>query len=448
MTDKKTNSPTETTRRDFLGKAAASVTGVGALSAAGVLSATNAGAQASGEPIPLGAAVPLTGWAAADGIEYRRGLELAAEEVNALGGILGRPIEFHFEDTKVMGPDNVVPAVQRLIDRAGVHAIINGYNSSTATAEYDLIADDGIIYMHANTDVQHNHTIAANPRKYDTVFMVDPAEAWYGPGLITFLNGLVDSGKFAPENRKIALVLGSGSYGIVIGAGIKETAAEHGWEISMEESVAYGTSEWGPVISNIRKNPPGVIAFTHWVPQDLAQFMVQFAPNPTNSLVYMQYGPSIAAFREIAETASEGVIYSSVAQSLQDEMGLAFMERYRAKHGNEGTSPLNGAIPYDAVFIYAAAAAMAGGTGAPGEFDQNKKIAANIKRSIYRGVLGTTRFDQELQVAIPYPNATNDPSLGMPHQFAQIQDWKKDAAIIAPSPYETASYQTPPWMKS
>ena len=441
------NLKVQTSRRNFLQGTAAAVTGAGILASASSISQANAG-PATGDPIPLGAAVPLTGWAAADGNEYQRGLELAAEDINAMGGILGRPIEFHFEDTKVMGPDNVVPAIQRLIDRNNVHAIINGYNGSTATAEYDTIADEGIIYMHANTDIQHHQTIENNPGKYDTIFMSDPAEAWYGKGLLKFIGSLEDSGKFTPENRKLALVLGSDSYGIVIGAGIQEKAAEYGWEITMTETVVYGTSEWGPIISKIRNDPPGVIAFTHWAPQDLALFMVQFVPNPTKSLIYMQYGPAIAAFREIAQEASEGVIYSSVAQSLQDDIGRDFMTRYRAKFGEVGTSPLNGAIPYDSVFIYAAAAAIAGGTGEPGDFEQNKKIAAIIKRMIYRGVLGTTRFFPEWQAAIPYPDATNDPSLGMPHQYSQIQNWHEDAAVIAPAPYETSEFITPPWMKS
>lgn len=435
----------QSTRRSFLKGSAA--TGAGILASASIISQANAG-PATGEPIPLGAAVPLTGWAAADGIEYQRGVTLAAEDINAMGGILGRPIEFHFEDTKEMGPDNVVPAIRRLIDRNNVHAIINGYNGSTATSEYETIADEGIIYLHANTDIQHHHTIEANPGKYDTIFMSDPAEAWYGKGLLKFIKGLEDSGSFAPENRKLALVLGSDSYGAVIGAGVKETADEYGWKITLTETVPYGTSEWGPIISKLRSDPPGVIAFTHWAPQDLAQFMIQFVPNPTKSLIYMQYGPSISAFREIAKEASEGVIYSSVAQSLQDEIGRDFMTRYRAKFGEAGTSPLNGAIPYDSVFIYAAAAAMAGGTGKPGDIEQNKKIAAIIKRMIYRGVLGTTRFFPKWQAAIPYPDATNDPSLGMPHQYSQIQDWRKDAAVIAPPPYETSKFITPPWMKS
>ena len=432
-------------RRNFL---QGSASGLGGLAAASVLFASNEGRAAVGKPIPIGAAVPLTGWAAADGIEYKRGLELAAEEVNALGGILGRPIEFHFEDTKTMGPDNVVPVIQRLIDVHKVHAIINGYNGSTATAEYDLVADDGVIYMHANTDIQHHHAIEKNPGKYDTIFMSDPAEAWYGDGLLAFLRDLTNSGQFKPKNRKIALILGSDNYGIVIGSGIKSRAAEFGWEIGYTETVASGTAEWGPIISKLRNDPPGVIAFTHWVPQDQAQFMLQFTPNPTDSLVYMQYGASLAAFREIAKGSSEGVIYSALAQSLQDDIGKAFIARYRAKYGSVGTSPLNGAIPYDSVFLYAAAAAIAGGTGAPREIEQNKKVAAIIKKSIYRGVLGTTRFFEKWQAAVPYPDATNDPSLGMPHQYSQIQNWKEDAAVIAPSPYTTAKFKTAPWMKS
>ena len=46
-----------------------------------------------------------------------------------MGGILGRPLQPVFEDTKEQGADNIIPAMQRLIDRHGVHAIINGYNT-------------------------------------------------------------------------------------------------------------------------------------------------------------------------------------------------------------------------------------------------------------------------------------------------------------------------------
>ena len=81
-------------RRSFLRKSAA--LGAGAVAApAALLQTINNGAKADGDPIPVGQASPQTGFAAPDGIEFKRGLELACEEINAMGGILGRPLEPH-----------------------------------------------------------------------------------------------------------------------------------------------------------------------------------------------------------------------------------------------------------------------------------------------------------------------------------------------------------------
>jgi branched-chain amino acid transport system substrate-binding protein len=277
------------------------VLGGGVLLGSNMLSAINNGAKAAGKPIPIGGGVPLTGWAAADGIEFKRALEMSCEEINALGGILGRPVEPSFEDTKDQGAANIIPAMQRLIDRHNVHAIINGYNTGAVCAEYDAIADAGVLYIHHNTDVTHYAKIKSNPQKYFSIFMGDPAEYYYGPGLLVFLNSLVDSGAWKRPNNKIAIVTGSQNYSVVIADAIKSKAKDYGWEISMYETVVVPISEWGPTLAKIRQDPPAIVAITHWVPQDLAQFMLQFVPNPTNSLVYMQYGPSLAAFREIGK---------------------------------------------------------------------------------------------------------------------------------------------------
>ena len=405
------------------------------------------GISADGEPIPIGGGVPLTGWAAADGIEFKRALEMACDEINAMGGILGRPLEPVFEDTKEQGAGNTIPAMQRLIDRHGVHAIVNGYNTGAVTQEYDTIADAGIIYIHHNTDIVHHTTVGDDPDRYYGIFMGDPAEYWYGEGLLAFLNGLVDSGEWNPSNRKIAIVTGSQNYSMVIANAIQDNAEKYGWDISLFETVVVPISEWGPTLAKIRNDPPACIAVTHWVPQDLAQFMIQFTPNPTDSLVYMQYGPSLAAFREIGKENTEGVLYSTVIAALQDEMGQAFIKRYKDRFGAD-SSPLVGAQVYDSAHYYAIAAALAGGTGGPGEYEQNRLISERLRRTIHRGVMGTTHFFYPEQAAIPYPDATNDPSLGMPHQYLQIQDFTKDPAMIAPPPFETAKFVMPPWIKA
>ena len=70
-----------------------------------------------------------------------------------------------------------------------------------------------------------------------------------------------------------------------------------------------------------------------------------------------------------------------------------------------------------------------------------------MRSLIWRGVCGTTRFMQDAQTAYTYPTQTPDSSLGMPHQFLQIQSKDQGGRLIAPAPYGTAEFVTPPWMK-
>src|SRR5690606_1441427 len=120
MTDDKTGRSTSGQR---LGRRAFLQMGAGAAAGGALLASINSralgqtneiepaisGLSADGEPIPIGGGVPLTGWAAADGIEFQRALTMACDEINAMGGILGRPLVPSFEDTKEQGADNIIP---------------------------------------------------------------------------------------------------------------------------------------------------------------------------------------------------------------------------------------------------------------------------------------------------------------------------------------------------
>lgn len=414
---------------------------------AGLLAAANGTpARAEGAAIPIGQASPLTDFAAADGVEFRNGLLLACEEINALGGVLGRPLEPYFEDTKQMGDATNIQAVQRLIDRYGVHAVINGYNLGSGSAVQDVIADAGIIYMHNDTSSGHGVVVKSAPDRYFGSFQSDPSENWYGSGLLKFLSSLVDSGNFTPTNRKLAIILSAGTYASNIANAVRDGAATLGWEVSLYETVNVPISEWGPTLSKLRQDPPGVIVVTHYFPADLAQFMVQFMNNPTPSLIYMQYGPSLKSFRDIAGPAANGVVFSTVIGDLQDEIGLDFARRYKERFGADAGYN-SGVQSYSAAWIWATAAALAGGSGGPGEVEQNRKVADRIRSIIHRGPNGTTRFIPDEQAAASYPGGVDDPSLGMPHQFLQIQAYTEEPVLIAPWPYAKAEFLTPPWIK-
>ncbi len=433
--------PAHPSRRGFLRGA-----GVAAGSTA-ILAGLNTAAQAQeGDPIVIGCPAPLTGIVAADGIEFRNGLEMAADEINEAGGILGRRVETVVIDTESKGDDVVIQACQRLLDRDNASAFITGYNLETGTAMHDVAADGGVIAMHTNTVAVHDELVKSDPDRFWGTIQYDPPETMYGAGLLKFLADIEEAGTFKRPNDKIAIITGPGTYSVNIANALKDGAADFGYDVSMFETVKVPVTDWGPTLAKLRADPPAVIAVTHFYTSDQAQFMNQFMTDPTDSLVYMQYGASLAAFRDIAGENSVGVTYATVIGALQDEIGMAFADAYKERFG-ANASPNGGGQTYTALHAYAIAAALAGGPGGPYDEDQNRLVADRLKSLIYRGPMGTLRIHSDTQSAWSYPTETNDPSLGMPHIFSQIQDQTQDGVLIAPWPYEKGTFQMPPWMK-
>lgn len=432
-----------TSRRSFLQTAGLSTVG-----GAAVLTGTNTAAQAqSGEPIVIGGPIQMTGGGAADGIEFKRGLEMAAEEINAAGGILGRPVEIVVADTESGGDDKITSAGQRLIDRDNASALITGYNFGSQIALQNVAADASVVYMHADTARAHTALVGSDPEKYWQSFMYCPSEVYYGFAYLNYIKTLEDSGQFIPVNKKIAIVTGPIQYSINIANSIQEEAAKYGYEISLYETVEAPTNDWGPTLAKLREDEPGFIVVTHFFPGDQAQFMKQFLTNPTNSLVYLQYGASLAAFRDIAGDASKDVLYATNIGVLSGDIGADFTARYLAKYGDKA-SPNGGAQTYEALHMFAQAAALAGGVGEAYDDGQNKKVADRLRNLIYRGPTGAIRFDKQTQQAFSYPVQTNDPSLGMSHIFSQIAKKEENGKIISPVPYSVAEFRKPHWIKA
>lgn len=433
------------TRRGFMSTAGSVAIGAMGVAGANTLVALNNGAKADGEPIPVGAMLPFTGWGADDARAFQAGIEMAVEEINEYGGVLGRPIEVHYEDTKGITAETVTSAARRLIDRHNVHAIINGYNSLSVRAEYDTVADAGVPYLHDNTQLGHQDAVRDNPDRYFCIFQDDPSEYYYGPGLIYFLDELERTGKWTRPNNRLALFSGSIDYAITIAGGIRDTVKEFGWELAIDDVVTQPVDDWGPSLVRSREIDPAVVIATHGFPSDQTGLVTGFAENPTNSLVYIQYALFLRAFLDIVKETGEGVFSSTTIGTLQDEIGLAFSKALRAKYGEDYSANSAGQV-YDSYFTWAIAAARAGGSGAPYDgIEQNKLVCHFLREQIYRGVVGTIKFMWG-QSATPYPAETNDTSLGMPTLIMQCQDWQKEVVYVAPQPYDSGEWMNPPWL--
>ena len=118
-----------------------------AAGAAASLPLLGRGARAAGEPVAIGWVGPLSppgGYA--EGTNMKNAAELAATEINAQGGLLGRPVEISYADTRGM-PAEGRTAAERLIQQNKVVAVFGEFHSPVALAEIEVYHKYGTPFM-------------------------------------------------------------------------------------------------------------------------------------------------------------------------------------------------------------------------------------------------------------------------------------------------------------
>lgn len=99
-----------------------------------------------GEPIRIGAAYPQTGAGASQGSLTALGHQMAIDEINANGGLLGRPVEMIWRDSKGNAADATI-AARDLITLDNVDFFIGGYNSGETLAMSEVALQEQVIYI-------------------------------------------------------------------------------------------------------------------------------------------------------------------------------------------------------------------------------------------------------------------------------------------------------------
>ena len=396
--------------------------------------ATTTSAPAKGTPITIGGGVPVTGAFSGDGQEMRRGMELAIAEINAAGGLLGRPLKFKLLDTKEQAPNDMTTVVRKLVS-SKVAAMFVPFTTYTSV-EYPIAAASGIPMFHVNT--YQGNADYVKKKGYTNIYQGDPTEIWYGPGFIAVTDELIASGAWKPRNKTAAVVTSNDAYSLSIARGFRDGVVKKGWKVPLYEQFTIPQTDWGPVLVKIRKLNPDIVFFSDYTAGDEASFIKQFRQSPTRSLVYEQYAPSVPEYLQLAGSAANGVLWSTVTGSILDDViGQKFANGYQQKFKqNPGLANAGG--QYDLVHMWALAA---GSVGDPYDF---KRVNHAIANMTYRGVNGAFHFQPGILSCYPYPDRLDDPSLGMAHLTFQIQNGKQ--VIVSPKPYTTGKFQLPGWM--
>jgi branched-chain amino acid transport system substrate-binding protein len=400
-------------------------------------SASTSGGASGGSkaPILIGSGAPLTGAYSGDGIMQLRGQQLGVAELNANGGVLGRQVKISSLDTQAQQPDVMKNVLQKVVSQ-NVAAIFCGF-CTYSSVEFPVVARAGMPMFHVNT--WHGNVDFVKQRGITNIYQGCPSETWYGPGFMMLVENLISSRQWVPSAKTMAIVTSNDPYSLNIANAFQAGMQKAGWKTTLFEQFTVPQADWTATLVKIRSTPPGIVFFSDYAAGDEASFIKQFRQSPTQSLVYQQYAPSIPQYLQLAGSAADGVLWSTVVGILQDDpIATPFQQAFQAKFSAQpGFS--NAGDQYDLVKLWAHAVEV---VGDPYDF---KAVNQAVRNTIYRGVCGTYRFPDAYLTSYPYPDYTKDPSLGMPHLTFQIQNGKQ--VLVSPAPYTTGGYQRPPWLK-
>src|SRR5882724_1353363 len=311
----------------------------GALALAGALAASGAAlAQpAQGEPYRIGIILPMTGSTADYGTDFNRGALLAEEEVNAAGGIGGRPIKLVHGDSKNSAKDGVAE-FKRLVEVEKLPAII-----STMTG---VIVPQFPISRETATPMICVGAITPEIRKAGpTVFsnypLADDEEKEIAEYIIKKLG-----------HKTAAIISENSAYGKTLSAIFIEEFKKLGGTILAEEVIEKGGRDFRSQITRIgATNPPVTVTYAYYAEGGL---IVRQAAELGVKTQFISHGSiQNQSFAEIAGPAADGFISGSPRWDENAPEVKAFVERFKKKYNRD--PDLYGPYFYDAVRLYAAA---------------------------------------------------------------------------------------------
>ena len=324
------------------------------------------------EPVKIGFFMSITGRDASFGEVSLHGARLAVDELNAAGGVLGRPVVLMVEDNRSLAGESAT-AAKKLITRDHV-AVLIGECSSARTLEAAPVAQAAGIPLITPA--------ATNPKvtqSGDAIFRVCFIDPFQGDVIAAFAHRRLGL------RRAALLIDASAPYSVGLAEYFAKTFTALGGEIVISQKYAGADTDFRAQLTAIRAAKPDAIFLPGYY---VAAGLVARQAKELGITATLLGGDGFEApqLLEIGGAAMEGVYYSThFATENTGGASRAFVEAYRQRHG----SAPNGlaALTYDAVKLAADAMKRAGSTG-PGAL--RKALAATRD---FPGVTGRTTIN-------------------------------------------------------
>jgi branched-chain amino acid transport system substrate-binding protein len=385
-----------------------------------------------GAPIRIGYSSDFSGEQGPSGKAAWLAHQIWREDVNAAGGLLGRPVEFvHYDDGN--DPAKVPGLYAKLIEQDKVDLLLGGYGNTNQSASLPVAAAAQRLYVGV-------HGTAINAKlNYDRYFQLLPT----GPdSRLAMTRGFLDiAATLDPKPRTLALLRGDDANQTMIMTGAREVAAEHGFEIVFDEVCPKDVPDAVPQMRKLAATQPDLVLFSIY-PTDCVRLVeaAHAAGLKARMVGGKMTGVQLAAVKSRLGAKLNGIVSHDV---YVPEPTMIFpgveplLDRYRAR-ASAGTDPLGLYVP---PFAYAQMQVVQQAVEAVGSLDQ-EALARHMHATTFKTVIGDVKFNAQGEweksriIWVQYRNVTDD---GGMQQFTQ----PGRHIILAPAEFKSGDIVTP-----
>jgi branched-chain amino acid transport system substrate-binding protein len=226
------------------------------IAAAAAIFFSHAPASAA-EPIKVGFSMAMTGGVAQNGKQLLLALELWRDDVNAKGGLLGRPVELVYYDDQ-SNPANVPGIYTKLINVDKVDLLLGPYATNMVAAAMPVIMDNNklTVGMLAVSVNRHFHY-----PKYFSMLSLGP------DGVRAFSKGFFDlAAEQKPKPQTVAMLSADAEFARTSADGARDNATADGFKIIYDKSYPPATTDFAPTVRAIQAVNPDVVFVAAYPP--------------------------------------------------------------------------------------------------------------------------------------------------------------------------------------
>jgi branched-chain amino acid transport system substrate-binding protein len=335
------------------------------------------------DPITIGFGMALTGPLAANGKMSLLAMKIWEEDVNAKGGLLGRPVKLIYYDDQ-SSPSTIPGIYTKLLDVDKVDFAVSPYASTQiAPAMPIMIAKKRLFVSLFGTAINDEFN-------YDRYFSMLPTGPTPKP---TFTKGFFQVAlEQNPKPQSVAIVAADAEFGRNAQDGARENAQKAGLKIVYDKNYPPTTTDFAPIVRAIQALNPDLVVICSYPLDSIG--MVK-AINEIGYKPRMIGGAMVGLQATVFKTQLGPLLNGIVnyenwvpAPTLQFPGSMELLKKYQARAAGEGVDPLGYYMP---VWAYAYLQVLGDAIEAT-KSTKDDVLADYIRKTTFKTVVGDVKF--------------------------------------------------------